>query len=96
MKIVYIEGEVSVLLPLKIALWRSKFISFKTHFPNAYGYQLWTTYRTPVMTTIPVPYNDVYRCLFKIKRGVSTSAIFVSKGTGGCNVLSKTKSYTLS
>ena len=35
------------------------------------------------MTRIPVSYKDVYRWLFKIRRGVSISAIFVSEGIDG-------------
>ena len=59
---------------------------FKTHFSTAYGCQLWTTYhRNLVMTRISVPYNDVYRWLFQIRRGVSISAIFVSKGVLMCS-----------
>ena len=60
---------------------------FKTHFPNAYGCQLWTTYCTPVITRIPVHYNDVYRWLFKIRRWVSISGLFVSTGIDSFNVI---------
>ena len=70
---------------------------FKTHFSNAYGCQLWTTYRNPVMTRISVPdtrYNDVYMWLFKIRRGVSISAIFVSKGIDSFNVLRRKLIYS--
>ena len=67
---------------------------FKTHFLNAYGCQLWTTYRNPVMTRISVPYYDVYRWLFKIRRGVSISAIFVSKGIDSFNVLRRKLIYS--
>ena len=63
---------------------------FKTHFSNAYRCQLWTPQCTLVMTRIPVPYNGVCRWLFMIRRGISTSAIFVSKGIDGFNVLMKT------
>ena len=73
MQIVYIEGEMSLFLTLKIVPRRSKTID--------------VTYCTLVMTRIPVPYNDVYRWLFKIRRRVSISAIFVSKGVDGFNVL---------
>ena len=56
--------------------------------------QLWTTYRSPVMTRISVPYNDVYRWFFKIRRGVSISAIFVSKGIDSFNVLRRKLIYS--
>ena len=46
------------------------------------------------MTRISVPYNDVYRWLFKIRRGVSISAIFVSKGIDSFNVLRRKLIYS--
>ena len=67
---------------------------FKTHFSNAYGCHLWIIYRNPVMTRISVPDNDVYRWLFKIRRGVSISAIFVSKGIDSFNVLRRKLIYS--
>ena len=67
---------------------------FKTHFSNDYGCQLWTAYRNPIMIRISVPYNDVYRWLFKIRRGVSMSAIFVSKCIDSFNVLRRKLIYS--
>ena len=92
MKIVYIEGEMSWFLTLDCSTEVKDYL-FKTHFSNAYGCQLWTTYNL-VMTRISVPYNDVYRWLFKIRRGVRISAIFVSKGIESFNVLRRKLIYS--
>ena len=68
---------------------------FKTHFSNAYGCQVWTTYRNPVRTRISVPNNDVCRWLFKIRRE-SAYLPYLSARALIVLICSEESSYTLS
>ena len=67
---------------------------FKTYCSNAYGGQLWGAYRSSAMTKINVAYNDVCRKLFRIRRGVSISAIFVSNSINSFRALRRKLVYS--
>ena len=51
---------------------------FRTYCNNVYGGHLWTTYKTKDMNRLNVAFNDTYRMLFNIKRGVSMSEKYVT------------------
>ena len=50
---------------------------FKSFLSNAYDSQLLTRYRNVNYRRIVVAYNNIYRALFGVARGVSMSAIYV-------------------
>ena len=72
----------------------AKYHLLKVYFSNAYRCQLWATYHTLVMTSFPVPCNDVYTWLFSIRRGISIPDIFVNKGIDGLSVLRRKLIYS--
>ena len=92
--IIYLEYYIVFVSYFKYGSTEVTNYLFKTHISNAYGSQPWTTYCTLVITRISVPYHDVYRWLFKIRRRVNISAIFVRKGIDGFNVLNRKLIYS--
>ena len=68
---------------------------FLSYCANVYGGPLWYQYKTSVYKKAVVAYNDIYRSLFKIQRGVSMSALYVQKDINSFNVIVRKLSYGL-
>ena len=68
---------------------------FKTYCNSIYGGALWNNYTKPCYRKAKVAYNDIYRALFHIARGVSMSNIYVTKGIDCFNVLARKLVYSL-
>ena len=49
---------------------------FVTYCSNAYGATLWCNFPKPVFNKAIVAYNDIYRQLFGIRRGISMTATY--------------------
>ena len=49
---------------------------FVTYCSNAYGATLWCNFSETVFSKAIVAYNDVYRQLFGIRRGISMTSIY--------------------
>ena len=47
----------------------------KSFFSNAYGSQLWCRYRQSIYKKSVVTYNNIYRKLFGVRRGVGISLL---------------------
>ena len=60
---------------------------FKTFCNNAYGGHLWSKYKSDGMYKVKVAFNDIYRKLFDVKRGISMSEIYVRNSIDGLNVI---------
>ena len=58
---------------------------FQTFCYNIYCGHLWTSYKPQTLKSVNVAFNDVYRCLFKIRRGMST--IYVKNNLDSFKVL---------
>ena len=68
---------------------------FRAYCSNAYGCQLWATYRKPMYQKVKVAYNDVYRKLLNIRRGESISTVYVSHNIDSFCVLLRKLVYSL-
>ena len=66
---------------------------FKSFFSNAYGSHLWCKYRLSMYKKSVVAYNNIYRKLFGVKRGVSISAIYVNNNIDSFGVLLRKSAY---
>ena len=60
-----------------------------------YGGALWNTVSTPALHKAKVAYNDVFRMLFNVRRGVSVSALYVQIGLDCFSVLMRKFTYSL-
>ena len=67
---------------------------FKTFCSNAYGSVLWSKYSTNTLQRCIVAFNDVYRFLFKSRRGVSISQIYVTNGIDSFNIYRRKNIYS--
>lgn len=54
-----------------------------------YGGHLWSKYSPGGMNKLNVAFNDIYRKLFKIKRGTSMSCIYVHNNIDGLKAVLK-------
>ena len=66
---------------------------FRTYCYNVYGGHLWSIYKTPDFQKLIVAFNDVYRLLFNIKRGVSMSEIYVNNNIDHFKIIVRKASY---
>ena len=60
---------------------------FRTFFTNVYGCHLWALYKQTTYRRVVVAYNNIYRKMFKVRRGDSMSAIYVQQNIDPVNVL---------
>ena len=60
---------------------------FKSFFSNTYGSHLWCRYRQSIYKKSAVAYNNIYRKLFSVRRGVSILAIYVNNNIDPFGVL---------
>ena len=66
---------------------------FRTFCNNAYGGHLWSRYSDFSMHKLNVAFNDIYRKLFGVKRGVSMSDIYVRSNIDCLRVVLRKASY---
>ena len=64
-----------------------KFRLFTTYCNSFYGGHLWTVYKPAQLDKVCVAFNNVFRMLFSIKRGVSISNIYVTNNIDSLTVL---------
>jgi hypothetical protein len=79
LKSLYARGNM-VVRKFKHCSENVKMQLFKTYCSNFYAAHLWSNYKTKVHNKVKVAFNDVYRKLFSIKRGVSISERFMLYG----------------
>jgi hypothetical protein len=91
-KYLYVKGNM-LLRNFKLCSDDVKHKLLKTFCYNVYGGHLWTVYNTQELSKLTVAYNDIYRKLFKIKRGVSMSAIYVCNNMDTFKVLLRKAAY---
>ena len=66
---------------------------FRTYCYNVYGGHLWSKYKTLDFHKLIVAFNDVYRLLFNVKRGVSMSEIYVNSNIDHFKIIVRKASY---
>ena len=64
-----------------------KICLFKSYFTSLYGGALWNRYKKASLKKAKVAYNDIFRGLFNIMRGVSVSMLYMFCGIDGFDVL---------
>ena len=64
-------------------------------YSNIYEAPLWYNHTQACYRTVKVAYNDIYRALFGIARGVSISRIYVTKGIDCFDVLVRKFVYSM-
>ena len=60
---------------------------FKTYLSSLYGSTLWSTFKRKTFSKLKVAYNNVFRYLFRKKRGESVSASMIDLGIDPFNVI---------
>ena len=85
-KYIYRQGNMLIRL-FKCCSDSVKIKLFNTFCVNTYCGHLWTRYSTSAMKKLVVAFNDIYRKLFGISRGVSMSAIYVTNNVNSLGVL---------
>ena len=60
---------------------------FKAYCSNIYGGHLWTNYAKSSMSNLTTAFNNVYRHLYGIDRGVSMSGIYVEKSIDSFSII---------
>ena len=88
----YSKGNL-IVRNFKLCSDQVKLKLFKTFCYNIYGGHLWTGYKTSDMQALVVSFNDVFRALFNVQRGVSMSEIYVFSGIDHLKVLLRKAMY---
>ena len=91
-RFLYAKGN-SIISRFKDCTDEVKTRLFKTFCHNVYGGHLWSQYKQSSMGKVVVAFNDVYRKLFGIRRGVSMSGIYVQNNLDGFKTLLRKASF---
>ena len=66
---------------------------FKTYCGNFYASHLWCNYKSKTHNKVKVAFNNVYRSLFRVQRGVSISELFMLNGIDHFYVIMRKSIY---